>query len=148
VIGAGDVAPDFTAPDANGTSFHFATLRGQRVILFFFPKANSLGCTIETRAFADHFEEIRTAGAAVVGVSVDPVSSQRTFATKCDVSFPLLSDGDKSIATTYGVLGFLGFARRVTFLIDPSGQVAEVVEAIGPNPHVKRALEWLGSRPP
>jgi peroxiredoxin Q/BCP len=114
------------------------------VVLFFFPRANSIGCTIETRSFADHYAEFEAAGASVVGVSVDPVGAQKVFATKCDVEFPLISDGDKSIAKAYGVLGFLGFARRVTFFIDENGQIQEVVEAIGPNPHVKRALERIG----
>jgi len=144
VLGIGDNAPDFTAPSASGQMFQLSSLRGRPVILFFFPRANSLGCTIETRAFADHYSEIQSAGVSVVGVSVDPIGAQKVFATKCDVEFPLVSDGDKSIAKAYGVLGFLGFARRVTFFLDSAGQVQEVVEAIGPNPHVKRALERIG----
>ena len=144
MLGVGDPAPEFLAPDASGQMFQLSSLRGRPVILFFFPKANSLGCTIETRAFADHFSEIHAAGVSVVGVSVDPVSAQRTFAIKCDVEFPLVSDVDKSIAKAYGVLGFLGYARRVTFFLDATGRVEEVVEAIGPNPHVKRALERIG----
>jgi thioredoxin-dependent peroxiredoxin len=144
MLGVGDPAPDFTAPSASGGMFQFSTLRGRPVVLFFFPRANSLGCTIETRAFADHFPEFRSAGLSVVGVSVDPISAQRVFATKCDVEFPLVSDSDKSIARAYGVLGFLGFARRVTFFVDPEGRIQEVVEAIGPNPHVQRALERIG----
>jgi len=144
VIGVGDPAPDFTAPSSTGGPFSLSSLRGSPVILFFFPRANSLGCTIETRAFADHFSEIHAAGVAVVGVSVDPLGAQKSFATKCEVAFPLVSDGDKSIARAYGVLGFLGFARRVTFFLDAQGRVEEVIEAIGPNPHVKRALERIG----
>ncbi|MGD0257816.1 MAG: peroxiredoxin [Thermoplasmata archaeon] len=149
MLEVGDVAPDFTAPSASGQMFQLSSLRGRPVILFFFPRANSLGCTIETRAFADHFSEIQAAGVSVVGVSVDPVTAQKSFATKCDVSFPLVSDGDKSVARAYGVLGFLGFARRVTFFLNEAGRVDEVVEAIGPNPHVKRALERIarGSGP-
>jgi thioredoxin-dependent peroxiredoxin len=144
VLSVGDPAPDFTAPAASGKMFQLSSLRGRPVILFFFPRANSLGCTIETRAFADHYAEIESAGVSVVGVSVDPIGAQKVFATKCDVAFPLVSDGDKSVAKAYGVLGFLGFARRVTFFLDSAGTVQEVVEAIGPNPHVKRALERIG----
>jgi peroxiredoxin Q/BCP len=144
VLNVGEPAPDFTAPAASGEMFQLSSLRGRPVILFFFPRANSLGCTIETRAFADHFSEIESAGVAVVGVSVDPIGAQKAFAMKCDVAFPLVSDGDKSIAKLYGVLGFLGFARRVTFFLDSAGLVQEIVEAIGPNPHVKRALERIG----
>ncbi len=148
MIGVGDPAPDFTAPSSSGGLFSLSSLRGRPVILFFFPRANSLGCTIETRAFADHFSEIHAAGVAVVGVSVDPLGAQKSFATKCDVAIPLVSDGDKSIARAYGVLGFLGFARRVTFFLDAQGRVEEVIEAIGPNPHVKRALARIGSTGP
>jgi peroxiredoxin Q/BCP len=144
VLSVGDVAPDFTAPSASGQMFQLSSLRGRPVIVFFFPRANSLGCTIETRAFADRYSEIQSAGVSVVGVSVDPVGAQRVFAMKCDVEFPLVSDGDKSIAKAYGVLGFLGFARRVTFFLDSAGLVQEVVEAVGPNPHVKKALERIG----
>lgn len=144
VLGIGDPAPDFTAPATSGKMFQLSSLRGQPVVLFFFPRANSLGCTIETRAFADHFSELQAAGVSVVGVSVDPLSAQKVFATKCDVEFPLISDSDKSVAKAYGVLGFLGFARRVTFFLNAAGRVDELVEAINPNSHVKRALERIG----
>ncbi len=147
MLTVGDTAPDFTAPAASGQMFQLSSLRGRPVVLFFFPRANSLGCTIETRAFAEHFPEIDSAGVSVVGVSVDPLGAQKVFATKCDVAFPLISDADKSIAKSYGVLGFLGFARRVTFFLDAAAVVEEVVEAIGPNPHVKRALERIGQTP-
>ncbi|MCI4365138.1 MAG: peroxiredoxin [Thermoplasmata archaeon] len=148
MIGVGDVAPDFTAPSEGGQPFTLSSFRGRPTILYFFPRANSVGCTIETRAFADHFSELQGAGLAVVGVSVDPVASQKAFSTKCHVAFPLVSDADKSVARAYGVLGFLGFARRVTFFLDAAGRVEEVVEAIGPNPHVRRALERIGRAHP
>jgi peroxiredoxin Q/BCP len=147
MIAVGEVAPDFTALREDGTPFRLSSLRGASVILFFYPRANSLGCTVETRAFADHFPELKGAGVSVVGVSVDPVSAQKTFAAKCEVAFPLVADADKSIAKAYGVLGFLGFSRRVTFFLDASGRVEEVVEATAPNPHVKRALEWIRGTP-
>jgi thioredoxin-dependent peroxiredoxin len=147
VITAGELAPDFTAPREDGTPFRFSSVRGSSTILFFYPRANSLGCTVETRAFADHFAEIQAAGVSVVGVSVDPVAAQKSFATKCAVDFPLVADTDRAIAKAYGVLGFLGFARRVTFFVDAAGRVEEVVEAIGPHSHVKRALERIGHLP-
>jgi thioredoxin-dependent peroxiredoxin len=147
MLKAGDPAPDFTAPSAAGPLVQLSSLRGRPVVLYFFPKANSLGCTVETRAFADHFAEFQRAGVEIVGISVDPVGAQKTFATKCDVAFPLLSDGDKSIARAYGVLGFLGFARRVTFFIGSDGVIEEVVEAIGPTPHVRRGLERIAGTP-
>jgi thioredoxin-dependent peroxiredoxin len=148
VIAVGEAAPDFTASREDGTPFHLYSLLGTPTILFFYPRANSLGCTVETRAFADHFAEFQAAGLAVVGVSVDPVTAQKSFAAKCEVAFPLVADTDKSIARAYGVLGFLGFARRVTFFLDAGGRVEEVVEAINPNPHVKRALERIAPTAP
>jgi len=147
MIAVGEVAPDFTALREDGTPLRLSSLRGAPTILFFYPRANSLGCTVETRAFADHYTEIHGAGVSVVGISVDPVSAQKTFAAKCDVAFPLVADTDKSIAKAYGVLGFLGFSRRVTFFLDPEGRVEEVVEAIAPNPHVRRALERIHLAP-
>ncbi len=147
MLAVGEPAPDFTAATQTGQMLQLSSLRGAPVVLFFYPKANSMGCTIETRAFADHFEELSDAGLKVVGVSVDSVASQKTFATKCDVEFPLVSDSDKSIAKAYGVLGFLGFARRVTFFLDARGTVEEVVESIAPNPHVQRALQRAGRVP-
>lgn len=147
MLSVGAVAPDFTAATQSGQMLQLSSLRGKPVILFFYPKANSMGCTIETRSFADHFDELSEAGLRVVGVSVDTVAAQKTFATKCDVEFPLVADSDRSIAKAYGVLGFLGFARRVTFFLDAQGKVEEVVESIAPNPHVQRALERARSRP-
>jgi peroxiredoxin Q/BCP len=141
MIRAGEMAPDFTAPAADGSPFTLSTLRGRPVILFFFPKAGSMGCTMETRAFADHHDEFQKAGVRVVGVSVDSVPTQSKFASDCHVSFPLVSDAAKTVARAYGVLGFLGFARRVTFYVGGDGRIEEVIEAIGPGPHVRRALE-------
>ncbi len=147
MIGVGDRAPDFTAPDEHGQPTRLSSFRGRTVVLFFYPKANSLGCTVETRAFAERFADFQGADATVLGVSVDSVSDQARFATKCGTAFPLLSDADKSIARAYGVLGFLGIARRVTFVIDPDGIVRDVVSAITPGIHVARSLERLRAPP-
>ncbi len=147
MIAIGQPAPDFTAPDEHGTPVSLSSFRGRPLVLFFFPKANSMGCTLETRAFAERFSEFRDAGWAVVGISVDSVAEQARFAGKCGAGFPLLSDHDRSIARAYGVLGFLGMARRVTFLLDPEGKVTEVVNAITPKTHVSRSLERLRSPP-
>ncbi|EQD27346.1 peroxiredoxin [mine drainage metagenome] len=143
MIAIGGLAPDFTAPDEHGTPLTLSSFRGHPAVLFFFPKANSMGCTVETRAFAERFAEFRAAGWTVIGVSVDPVAEQAKFASKCRAEFPLVSDGDRSIARAYGVLGFLGMARRVTFLLDADGKVQEVVNAITPTVHVTRTLERL-----
>jgi len=148
VVQVGELAPDFTAPTESGSPLTLSSLRGRPVVLYFFPKANSRGCTVETCAFADHYPEFRAAGYAIVGVSVDPVSAQAEFATRCEVQFPLIADTDRAIARSYGVLGFLGFARRVTFFLDAEGKIQEVVSAIGPSPHIERALERAAAAAP
>ncbi len=121
--------------------FTLSSLRGRPVALFFFPKANTSGCTMETRAFADHYEELQAAGWSVVGVSVDSVTTQKQFAEKCHATFHLVADTDKAIARAYDVLGFLGFPRRVTFLIGPDGRVEETISAMMPSSHVERTRE-------
>lgn len=113
------------------------------MILYFYPKANTSGCTLEARGFTEHYAEFQHAGVAVVGVSVDSVESQKKFAAKCSIPFPLVADHDKAIAKRYGVLGLLGIAKRVTFFVDADGKVAEVVEGMMPGPHVQRAVERL-----
>jgi thioredoxin-dependent peroxiredoxin len=141
MIGVGQPAPDFTGTAGDGSSFALSGLRGRPFVLFFYPKANSLGCTIETRGFAEHFPELSAAGVAVVGVSVDSVEAQKRFQEKCAAPFPLIADRDRSIAKKYGVLGLLGMAKRVTFLVDANGTVLDVVEGMGPGPHVRKAVE-------
>lgn len=137
----GEFAPDFTARTQDGAVFSLSSLRGGPVALYFFPKANSTGCTIETRAFADHYEELQKAGWSVVGISVDSVATQKRFADKCHAGFRLVADSDRAIARSYEVLGFLGFARRVTFLLGPDGRVVEVISSMLPSLHVDRTLE-------
>jgi thioredoxin-dependent peroxiredoxin len=141
VIAVGEVAPPFVGVTGDGTRLDLATYRGKPIILYFYPKANTTGCTMEARGFAEHFPELRRAGIEVVGVSVDSVAQQKSFAERCKLPFPLVADEDKTIAKRYGVLGFLGIAKRVTFFIDPDGTVAEVLQGLVPGPHVRRAVE-------
>ncbi len=143
MIAVGEEAPAFTAPAQSGAPFSLASLRGRPVVLYFFPKANTSGCTLETRGFADHYAEIRAAGVEVVGVSVDTVETQKGFAEKCGATFPLVADRDRAIARQYGVLGLLGVAKRVTFFLGADGRVAEVVEGMLPKPHLARTLERI-----
>jgi peroxiredoxin Q/BCP len=148
MLGVGEAAPDFTGTTADGASFTLSALRGRPVVLFFYPKANSLGCTLEVRGFTEHYAEFTTAGVSVVGVSVDSVEAQKKFVEKCGAPFPLVADLDRAIAKKFGVVGFLGMAKRVTFLVDGDGRVVDVVEGMSPGPHVRQALERLtGSRP-
>jgi peroxiredoxin Q/BCP len=141
MIGVGEMAPPFVGTSGDGSRVDSASYRGRPLILFFYPKANSAGCTVETRGYAENYPALQRAGIAVVGVSVDSVESEKRFAEKCGAAFPLVADQDKAIAKSYGVLGLLGIAKRVTFVIGSDGRVTEVVGGMLPGPHVRRAAE-------
>ncbi len=139
----GDTAPEFTAPTHTGKPLSLASLRGQPVILYFYPEADTPGCTIESKGFRDAYGDLTSKGIAVVGVSVDPVDAQCAFADKYGLPFPLVADTDKSVTRAYGVLGSDGTARRVTFLLDPKGVITEVIDARNAAEHVARARRAL-----
>jgi len=139
MLAVGDTAPDFVAPNQDGTSFRFSSLRGSPVVLYFYPKADTPGCTIESKGFRDVHAEYQARKVHIVGVSVDDCPAQKAFAEKYGLPFPLIADSSKSVATAYGVLGPRGSARRVTFLIDRDGKVLEVIDASSPDPHLARA---------
>ena len=141
---AGELAPEFSGRTAGGGSFRLSGLRGSSVILYFYPRANSPGCTRESLSFAHLAAAFGERGVRIVGVSVDEIEEQRRFAERCSLPFPLVSDGTKEVARLYGVLGAFGHAKRVTFYLDPQGRVLDVVDSILPGPHVQRARElWL-----
>ncbi len=143
MVGVGEPAPEFAGRTAEGGSISLADFRGRPLILYFFPKANTAGCTAEAKGFASHFPEFQSAGVAVVGVSVDSEEAQQQFAADCALPFPLVADRDRAIARAYGTLGLLGFAKRTTFFIGADGRVEEVVQGMLPAPHVRRAVERL-----
>lgn len=118
------------------------------MILYFFPKANTTGCTLETRGFSQRYADMQRAGVEVVGVSVDSAETQAAFAEKCGSTFPLVGDRSKEIARKYGVLGLLGVAKRVTFFIDPEGRIRERVEGLMPAPHLHAADAWVARPAP
>jgi thioredoxin-dependent peroxiredoxin len=148
VLAAGETAPDFSASTSRGETLHFASLRGRPVVLYFYPKAGTAGCTMEANEFARHYPEFERAGVAVVGVSVDSEEAQRRFSDRCSLPFPLVADADRAIARSYGVLGLLGMAKRVTFWIGPDGLVEEVLSGMMPGPHVRGALARLSRSSP
>lgn len=140
MIESGAQAPDFEAPTSQGRTLKLSTLRGKSVILYFYPKAFTSGCAMETRTFGQLYPKLSAKGVEVVGVSVDDAEKQTAFAVDCHADFPLVADHDKKIAQSYGVLGTFGVAKRVTFYIDPSGKVADVVESMRPGPHTEAAV--------
>lgn len=141
MIEAGAPAPDFDAPTSKGHNLKLSSLRGKPVILYFYPKAFTSGCAMETRTFGQLYPKLTARGVEVVGVSVDDAEKQTAFAIDCHADFPLVADHDKRIAQSYGVLGTFNVAKRITFYIDPSGKVSEVVESARPGPHTEKAIE-------
>jgi thioredoxin-dependent peroxiredoxin len=141
MIEAGAEAPDFDAPTSKGQNLKLSSLRGKSVILYFYPKAFTSGCAMETHAFGELYPKLSGKGVEIVGVSVDDVEKQSAFAVDCKADFPLVADTDKEISKKYGVLGNFGTAKRITFYIDPDGTVSDVVESMGPGAHTERAIQ-------
>jgi thioredoxin-dependent peroxiredoxin len=139
MIAPGTPAPDFEAPDQDRRPFKLSSLRGSPVVLYFYPKADTPGCTTESKGFQEHLGEFAAKGVRVVGVSIDDCPAQKAFAQKYGLAFPLIADAKREVGQKYGVLGPTGPASRVTFLIDPKGVVTEVVSNVSPDTHVARA---------
>ena len=142
-IGVGDIAPDFTLPSASGQSVRLSDYRGKaEVVLFFYPKDNTPGCTAEVCSFRDSYEAFREAGAEVIGVSSDSVDSHRQFSGRLQVPFQLLSDEGGALRNLYGVPRTLGLLPgRVTYLIDKSGIVRHIFSSqLRINKHVDETL--------
>jgi len=127
MIRVGDPAPDFTASASDGRPFTLASHRGHVVVVYFFPKAFTPGCTAETKSFRDNYPDLKLLGAEVVGVSCDDVETQCKFASRLEVSFPLVGDPDRTISRAYGVLWpIVAIDKRVTVVVDEAGVVAAV----------------------
>lgn len=135
----GEPAPEFDAPTAAGPSLRLSSLRGAPVILYFYPQADTPGCTMESKGFRDIYPQLRQKKVEVVGVSVDDVDAQHHFAGKYALPFPLIADTSKQVATAYGALRPSGRARRVTFFIGPDGKIADIVDTSDAARHVERA---------
>lgn len=144
----GQVAPDFHLQDQKGAWHTLAAERGKWIVLYFYPKDFTPGCTTEVCTFRDDIIALRKAGADVFGVSLDDVKSHAEFAEKYHVPFRLLSDADQSVAKDYGVLTSkmgMSYARRETFLIDPAGMVAKRYRDVDPKENSKQVLTDLAA---
>lgn len=131
----GDAAPDFALKGTDGKTHRLADYRGKAVIVAWFPKAFTSGCTIECKSLAQNGEKIKKFNAAYFMASVDPLEGpqgNQAFAESEKADFPLLSDPTKEVATKYGVLGNRGFAQRWTFYIDKDGRIAHIDKAVRP----------------
>jgi len=145
VLPEGSVAPDFEATDQDGNPVRLGAFRGRPVVLYFYPEDDTPGCTREACAFRDDIEAFRARGAVVLGVSTQDEASHRAFRGKYDLNFPLVADPAKRIARAYGALGLLGFAKRVTYVIGPTGVVLASFRMIDPKSHSEGALRVLAS---
>ncbi len=139
MVAAGEKAPVFESLNQDGSPFKSSSLHGVPTVLYFYPKADTPGCTIEAKGFRDHYAEFQKHGVAVIGVSTDDCPDQKAFAQKYGLPFPLIADRSKDVSTRFGVLGPRGTARRVSFLIDRDGTVLEVVDTSSADTHVERA---------
>ena len=145
-VRVGDVAPDFTLPDQSGRPVRLQDLIGERtVVLYFYPKDETPGCTLEARAFRDSYEKFTSQGADVVGVSSDSVRSHRRFAARYGLPFLLLSDRAGAVRERYGVEKTLGLLPgRVSYVIDRSGVVRHVYSSqLFATRHSRAALDVL-----
>ena len=148
----GDKAPDFNAITTDGSALKLSGLKGKHVVLYFYPKDDTPGCTKEACGFRDNNKVIEKAGAVVLGVSPDSPKSHQKFTEKFKLPFTLLADEDKAIANAYDVWGEKSFmgrkymgVHRVTFLIDPDGRIKKIWPKVSPDEHAKEVLEALKS---
>jgi peroxiredoxin Q/BCP len=150
---AGDLAPDFTLPDQEGNPVSLSSLRGKTVVLYFYPKADTPGCTTQACGVRDHRPDYESANAVVLGVSPDPVKKVAKFDQKYSLGFPLLADEDHSVAESYGVWvqksmygrTYMG-NERSTFVIDPDGVIKDVLRKVKPAEHDALVLGALAPR--
>ena len=146
----GDKAPDFKGVDQNGNNIQLSDYKGKPVILYFYPRDNTPGCTSEACNFRDNYEMWLSKGYVVIGVSGDSVSSHKKFADKFDLPFPLIADEEKEILNTYGTYGeknmygkiVMGI-KRTTFIIDEEGTITRIFKRVKSKDHTNQILEKL-----
>lgn len=147
-LNPGDVAPDFSLLDQHQTLQTLSDYRGQWVVVYFYPKNDTPGCTTEACSFRDNINGIIAKQATVLGVSVDSVESHQNFAKTHRLPFSLLSDSDGKVAASYNSilnLGVIKFARRNSFIIDPNGLIAKAYKGVDPQTHVADVLRDLAA---
>jgi peroxiredoxin Q/BCP len=151
-LSPGDSAPDFTLPDQEGHEVSLSGLRGQNVVLYFYPKADTPGCTTQACGVRDHQADYVSADAVVLGVSPDQVKAVSKFDQKYGLGFPLLADSDHAVAEAYGVWveksmygrKYMG-NERTTFVIDPEGKIKDILRKVKPAEHDELVLAALSA---
>ena len=152
MLKAGDLAPDFTLPDQNEELLQLSSLRGQTLVLFFYPRADTPGCTTQACGVRDRGSEYEAAGVRVIGVSPDTVEAVKKFADKFDLGFTLLADADHAVAERFGTWveksmygkKYMG-VQRATFIVGPDGKVAKAFPKVSPKKHDDLVLAALGT---
>lgn len=147
-LAVGDTAPLFTANDTNGNPISLADYAGKPVVLYFYPKDDTPGCTKEACSFRDNYQQYLSQGIAVLGVSMDDEASHHAFTTKFSLPFPLIADIDGAITQAYDVAGEkngMRYAQRVTYVIGGDGKIQQVYTTINTETHASDILAALGS---
>ncbi len=150
MLKVGDIAPDFELPDQDGTLHRLSAIKGQTVFIYFYPKDDTPGCTVEACSFRDNLGRLTSKGVQVLGISTDSVKSHKKFEQKFQLPFPLLSDSEKKVVQDYQVWAekkFMGKPYmgilRTSFLIDSDGKIAKVYENVKPEGHVEEVIADL-----
>lgn len=150
ILKEGDKAPEFTSKDQNGNSISLSEFKGKKVVLYFYPKDSTPGCTAEACDFRDNYQGLKAQGIEVLGVSIDDEKSHQKFITKYDLPFTLLADTDKAIVEAYGVWGeksmygkkYMG-TNRTTFIIDEEGNIAHIISKVDTKAPTAQVLELI-----
>ncbi|MEE9430253.1 MAG: peroxiredoxin [Melioribacteraceae bacterium] len=142
-ISVGDDAPSFTLEDAKGNSFTLSDYKDKSpVIIYFYPKANTPGCTKQACAIRDDYSKFEESGITIFGISVDDKEDIQEFMDDYDLNFPLLSDSKKTTSKDYGVLNNLGFASRISFIIDKESKIAKIMKDFDIDKHSQQVLDF------
>lgn len=143
----GDAVPNFTAQDEQGNTISLSDYKGKKLVVFFYPKASTPGCTVEACNLRDNYKELQDQGYELLGVSADSAKRQSNFKNKYEFPFPLLADEDKTVINTFGVWGpkkFMGKEydgiHRMTFLINGNGEVERVIDKVKTKDHAAQIL--------
>lgn len=147
LLNVGDKVPEFSAKDQEGNTIHLSNYRGKKLVIFFYPRASTPGCTLEACNLRDHYKELQNAGYELLGVSADSPGKQASFKKKHTLPFPLLADQDHTVIKIFGVWGpkkFMGRSfegiHRTTFVIDEKGTVERVIDKVNTRNHAAQLL--------
>ena len=149
-VNINDKAPEFTLPDQNGKEISLKDFRGKYVVLYFYPRADTPGCTVEACEFRDSYRKIQNTGAVILGISPDQPKAQKKFEEKYRLPFTLLGDADKKVGNAFGVIQeknmygkkVMGVART-TFIIGPDGKIKHIFQKVKPEGHAEEVLAYL-----